>query len=102
MANYGVLDLTTENPMQVTAEGDAFWPGKDHEVDLGTLRSQLEEIRDAILPVASAPNVPEDGFGLQTLELDLTIGAEGQVWFVAKGSVEASIKLTFGQHPASS
>jgi hypothetical protein len=101
MATYGVLDLTTENPMQVTAEGEAFWPGKGHEVDLGKLRGQLEEIRDAILPVASATTVRNDGFGLQTLELDLTIGAEGQVWFVAKGSVEASIKLTFG-HPAAS
>lgn len=101
MATYGVLDLTTENPMQVTAEGEAFWPGQSHEVDLGKLRTQLEEIRDAILPVASAPNLPSDGFGLQTLELDLTIGAEGKVWFVAKGSVEASIKLTFG-HPAAS
>ena len=87
MATYGVLDLTTENPMQVTAEGEAFWPGQSHEVDLGKLRTQLEEIRDAILPVASAPNLPSDGFGLQTLELDLTIGAEGKVWFVAKGSI---------------
>jgi hypothetical protein len=101
MASYGVLDLTTGSPMQVTAESEDLWPGKTHEVNLGKLRSQLEEIRDAILPVASAPNVAKDGFGLQTLELDLTIGAEGQVWFVAKGSVEASIKLTFG-HPAAS
>jgi hypothetical protein len=28
MATYGVLDLTTENPMQVTAEGEAFWPAR--------------------------------------------------------------------------
>lgn len=49
MSTYGVLDLTTETPVQVTAEGEAFWPGSSREVDLGMLRSQLEEIRDAIL-----------------------------------------------------
>jgi hypothetical protein len=98
MANYGVLDLTTESPVQVTAEGEAFWPGTAREVDLGKLRTQLEEIRDAILPIAE-PGGQAGGFGLQSLEFDLTIGAEGKIWFVAKGSVEASIKLTFG-HPA--
>ncbi|TML45289.1 MAG: hypothetical protein E6G19_05265 [Actinobacteria bacterium] len=99
MENYGVIDLSTESPVQVTAEGEAFWAGKPGGVDLGKLRSQLEEIRDAILPVAAGPDGAVGGFGLQTLEIDLTIGAEGQVWFVAKGSLEASIKLTFG-HPA--
>lgn len=99
MATYGVLDLTTETPVQVTAEGEAFWPGRSREVDLGMLRSQLEEIRDAILPIAG-PGAEAGSFGLQTLEFDLTIGAEGKIWFVAKGSVEASIKLTFGRPPA--
>ena len=99
MESYGVIDLSAESPVQVTAEGEAFWAGKPGGVDLGKLRSQLEEIRDAILPVAAEPAGAQGGFGLQTLEIDLTIGAEGQVWFVAKGSLEASLKLTFG-HPA--
>jgi hypothetical protein len=100
MANYGVIDLSRESPVQVTAtaEGEALWGGKPRGVDLGELRRQLEEIRDAILPVAE-PSAAEPGFGLQSLEFDLTIGAEGRVWFVAKGSLEASIKLTFG-YPA--
>jgi hypothetical protein len=54
MANYGVIDLSRESPVQVTAtaEGEALWGGKPRGVDLGELRRQLEEIRDAILPVA--------------------------------------------------
>ena len=99
MAEYGVIDLSTENPMLVTAGGEGFGFGGNRSVDVSTVRTQLEEIRDAILPVASGGD-GGGGFGLQTLEIDLTIGAEGKIWFVAKGSAEASIKLTFGR-PAS-
>jgi hypothetical protein len=42
----------------------------------------------------------QNSFGLQTLEIDLTLGAEGKIWFIAKGSAEASIKLTFGRPAA--
>jgi hypothetical protein len=99
MATYGVIDLTSESPVQVTAQGEGLLGfGGHREFDLGHVRSQLEEIRDAIIPVADGPDTT-GGFGLQTLEIDLTLGAEGTVWFIAKGSAEASIKLTFG-HPA--
>jgi len=92
VADYGVIDLTAQSPLEgVNAD---FVPGGP--VNLTRLRSQLEEIRDALLGITEEE--PEPGkFGLQTLEIDLTIGAEGTVWFIAKGSAEASIKLTFGR-----
>ena len=93
MSTYGVMDLTADSPTSVTAE---FWQSSQRSVKLDELRRQLEEIRDAILPVA-ADQPADSGFGLQTLEFDLTIGAEGKVLFVAKGSIEASIKLTFAR-----
>jgi hypothetical protein len=31
------------------------------------------------------------------MELQLTVGLEGKVWFVAKGTGEASLKLTWSR-----
>jgi hypothetical protein len=100
MATYGVLDLTSESPVQVTAEGQGLIDlDGQRGFDLDHVRSQLEEIRDALLPVAKTES-SQNSFGLQTLEIDLTLGAEGKIWFIAKGSAEASIKLTFGRPAA--
>jgi hypothetical protein len=68
-------------------------------VDPEQIASQLKEITDAIAPVLATADT-QQGFGLETVELSLTIGVEGGVWFVAKGSAEASIKVTFGRPEA--
>lgn len=61
-------------------------------VDPRELASQLKDIGDAIAPVL-AEDRDEGSLGIKSIEIALTIGAEGGVWFVAKGSAEASIKL---------
>jgi hypothetical protein len=57
--------------------------------------AQLKEISDAVQPVLD--DAQPRNLGLKEIEISLTIGAEGGVWFVAKGSAEASIVLRFGR-----
>jgi hypothetical protein len=92
MTDFGVIDLSTESPVQVTAIGG--WG--DRKINLVEVRRQLEEIRDAILPVATGGGT-QGGFGLQSLVIALTVSAEGKILFVAKGAIEASISLTFAR-----
>ena len=75
-----VLDLKTEEPRD--AEGMLQ---RGPSVDRARLAADLQRISQAIAPVL-ATSEPSAGFGLQSIELSLTIGAEGGVWFVAKGS----------------
>jgi len=96
MTDFGVVDLSTESPVQVTAIED--WG--DRKVNLEDVRRQLEEIRDAILPVATGGGT-QGGFGLQSLEIALAISGEGRILFVAKGAFEASIALRFGRPESS-
>lgn len=89
---FGAVDLTSARPFEETASplaGSA--PGV---VNLDALRSQLNEIRDALSPVIEQQSA-QQGFHLNELELSLTVGLEGKVWFVAKGTGEASLKLTW-------
>jgi hypothetical protein len=83
---YGVAEITQiEGGMDVELRG---------EVDLDELRDQLREIRDAINPIIT--EVPADGpLGLKSLVLSLTVGYQGRIQFLASGSVQASITLTF-------
>jgi hypothetical protein len=85
---YGVAEITqTEGVMEVEQRG---------EVDLGELRDQLREIRDAINPIIT--EVPADGaLGLESLVISLTVGYQGTIMFIVGGSVEASITLTFSR-----
>lgn len=93
MSKYPVVDLSNDAAtVAIASKG---------EVDIDALRDQLTEIRDALSPlVASA--TPAGGIQLSSLELSLTVGAEGGVWFVAKGSIEASITMTFSRAPVPS
>ena len=87
MATYPVADLSTDSTaVAVESRGT---------VDLGELRDQLVDIRDTLSPLLAASD--SDGMRLSSLELSLTVGAEGGVWFIAKGSVEASITMTFSR-----
>jgi hypothetical protein len=88
MAEYKVADLSSEAGAIGTAAVASVDPKK--------IASQLEEINDAIAPVLASAD-GKGGIGLQSIELSLTIGAEGGVWFVAKGSAEASITATFSK-----
>ena len=85
MASYGIADISASEGVQVAQIG---------EVSSEQVANQLKEISNTIGTVLTEQ--PEQGpVRLQTVEIALTVGAEGGVWFVAKGSVEASITLTF-------
>lgn len=84
MATFEVVDLSTTQTL-VEARGD---------VDLDSLRSQLEQIRDSIAPLLETTGEPGK-LALNSIEISLTVGIEGKVWFIAKGTAEASITLTF-------
>ena len=79
-------DLNVASPLQA---------GKLGAVDLDQMRSQLTQIRDALSPVLEEE--PQKSIQLQSIELDLTVGLEGQVWFVAKGTAEASLRLIWSR-----
>jgi hypothetical protein len=68
-------------------------------IDPARLAQQLKDIANAIAPVVAEAD-RQGPFGLQSIELALTVGAEGGVWFVAKGSAEASITVKFGHDAA--
>jgi hypothetical protein len=89
---YPVADLSTL--------GDGIGVEAQGEVDLTRLRGQLEEIRDALRPVLDEADDP-GRIGLRQIEVALTVGLEGRVWFIAKGSAEASLTLTFARPEAS-
>jgi hypothetical protein len=63
-------------------------------VNIDKLRDQLKDIENGLVGVFEDKD-RQGKFALNSLEIGLTIGAEGGVWFIAKGSIEGSIKLTF-------
>lgn len=91
MAEYDVADLSES--------GGGIGVASVAKVDPNEIASQLKDISNAITPVLAASD-GAGGIGLQSIELSLTIGAEGGVWFVAKGSAEASITATFSKPDA--
>ncbi|HEX8101115.1 MAG TPA: hypothetical protein VF533_00745 [Solirubrobacteraceae bacterium] len=88
--NFDVVDLSQRESL---LQGEDMATGS---VNLEDLRGQLEEIRDALSPVVTSP-VPGDGLRLESLELDLTVGLEGRVWFIAKGKGEASLRMKWSR-----
>lgn len=87
-AKFQVVDLS--RPATPLAGGAGVG-----EVDLDHLRGQLAEIRDALTPVLD--DQAEARMKLREIEVDLTVSFEGNIWFIAKGKGEASIKLQFSK-----
>jgi hypothetical protein len=81
---YGVVDLSAPYGVQVEALG---------KVNPRELVERLIPIRDALSKLIE----PNSKFGLESLEVSLTLTAEGGVAFIAKGSAEASLTLTFAR-----
>lgn len=90
MSSFKVVDLSQSS----TAEESILQASGNGEVNLQLLREQLEEIRDGLMPVI-ADQTENGGLHLESLELALTVGLEGKIWFVAKGTGEASLTLTW-------
>ena len=78
MATFGIATVTTVDVPPT--------------VDTDDLRNQLAEIRDSLDPLLSGERT---GLSLSEVTVGLTLSASGKVWFIAEGSVEASITLTF-------
>jgi hypothetical protein len=87
---YPIVDLTQQVP-------EADFPDftSRSRVNPGNLADELVPIRDAFQRVLSGQDAAGGGFGLKTVEVTLTVTAEGGVAFIAKGSIEGSITLTF-------
>ena len=106
MAELGIVDLTisTESesapiPKKAKAAvtGQASWSNVVGHVDTATVAAELEALRKDL-----TADIKEDEGGLQLAQLvvSLTVSAEGGLAFIAKGSVEASIEVTFSRNPA--
>lgn len=80
---YPVVDLSASSSLAIEGR---------REVDPRQLATQLRDISEAIGPVL-ADGSKNAKFGIRSIEIALSVGAEGGIWFVAKGSAEASIKL---------
>ncbi|HEV7529008.1 MAG TPA: hypothetical protein VGO29_08940 [Solirubrobacteraceae bacterium] len=87
---YPLVDLSTAN-----VNAGVVYESKV-KVDPAAIARELKDITDAVAPVV-ASDAGRQGFGLQSVAITLTVGAEGGVAFVAKGSAEASITLTLGR-----
>ncbi len=87
---YPVVDLTAPS----AGAGVLYESGV--KVDPGAIARELKDIADAVAPIVGTQQ-HDGGFGLQSVAITLTVGAEGGVAFVAKGSAEASITLTLGR-----
>ena len=90
VATFDIVDLT--KPGIVTRGGDYQPDSLVGTVDTVELARQLQELRSDL---SSVLEVEEKGIGLKSIVIRLTVGAEGRVAFIAKGSVEASIEVTF-------
>jgi hypothetical protein len=90
VGTYGVADLThaTTEGVQIEAIG---------EVSSEKVAAQLKDIRDAILSTVIDEEPQPGRIGLTSVEIALTVGTEGRIWFIAKRSIEASIKLVFSR-----
>jgi hypothetical protein len=90
MAKFDVVDLTKGSIVTRGGEyGDRSIVGS---IDTADLARQLDTLRTDLSTVLDAS---ERGIGLNSIVVKLTVGAEGRVAFIAKGSVEASIEVTF-------
>ena len=90
MANFDIVDLT--KPGVITRGGAYQTDSLVGTMDTVELARQLQELRSDL---SSVLNASEKGIGLKSIVVRLTVGAEGRVAFIAKGSIEASIEVTF-------
>lgn len=96
MASYPIVDLTEPGAApEQTESGMVASRGVLGRLDPAELAGKITALRDEMASVLT-PAVPVKSWGLQSVELSLAITAEGGIAFIAKGSVEASIALTFG------
>ena len=91
MANFDLVDITGVG-VTTRGLGGASVVGS---IDTGELAKQLDTLRaDLDTKIGESG---QGGLGLRSVVVKLTIGAEGRIAFIAKGSAEASIEVTFAR-----
>jgi len=83
---YPLVDLTPDISLDMAPQA---------RVDPRLIAEQLSDISGAITRTFSGDEESPGALSLSTVTVALTIGAEGGIWFVARGSAEAAITLTF-------
>lgn len=98
---FDIVDLTAEavpaSQRGGTVTGQALAVGA---VDTAAVAHGLEALRQDL--TAHVTQGEEGGLRLDEVTFSLTVSAEGKVAFVAKGSAEASIAITFRRSAGSS
>ena len=89
MSTFEIVDLTRG---ALVRGGHPDAPAVVGSIDTQELAAQIESLRQDLDGTIGRS---ERGLGVTSLVIKLTLGAEGRVAFVAKGSVEASIEVTF-------
>ena len=89
-------------PLQVEETGTTSTEAEEYVkygkpmVDPDRIANEIADIKRRLSTIFEDGDA-EKHFILQSMEVQLAIGVEGGVWFVAKGTAEASLKLVFGR-----
>ena len=107
MAIFDIVDLTqatlTEDPHNPSPDAGGAVGGQGIDGVLGAVDTTVVAVQLESLRADLSAHISESsgsGLALKSLVLTLSIGAEGKVAFVAKGTAEASIEITFESRSA--
>lgn len=68
--------------------------GKVVEVPLAALQESWAQTADMLAMLGDSVDEKSPTWGIDTIEVGLTLGAEGQLFWIAKASAQASVKFT--------
>lgn len=68
--------------------------GKVVEVPLAALQASWSETVDMLALLGDSVDEKSPKWGIDAIEVGLTLGAEGQLFWIAKASAQASVKFT--------
>lgn len=68
--------------------------GKVVEVPLSALQESWAQTADMLAVLGDSVDEKSPTWGIDSIEVGLTLGAEGQLFWIAKASAQASVKFT--------
>jgi hypothetical protein len=99
MAEFDIVDLTVSDedeaqppprrPSSIGGQGAGAVVGR---IDTSTVAAELESLRQDLNAHISAERT---GLHIESLNVKLTLSAEGRMAFIAKGAAEACIEVMF-------
>jgi hypothetical protein len=98
VAEFDIVDLSETSAEQASPRRPGGVPGQAAgellgTVDTAVVAAELESLRSDL---AAHVQDSDEGLRLTEVAIKLTLGAEGRVAFVAKGTAEACIEVKFG------